>query len=222
MAQEQSNAELPDAASAVERVIHAVREGVHNGSFAPGQRLIEGDFTAALQVSRGPVREAFRRLSAEGVLVEEPYRGMSVRRISAEELRGIYRVREMLEGLAARLAAERVAAGASAADLKRIAAKLNQAIRKKAMQDYIDLNKDLHDAIVEIAQSSTVATLLAQLNFHVIRVRYRNLLNWDNAKSSNQGHAEIVAAIATGDGDAAEEAMRRHIRDSGTRIFADV
>ena len=86
-------------------MIEAITDGVKDGRYAPGQRLVEADLTAELGVSRGPLREALGRLAAEGVLELEPYRGAVVRRLTREDVEDLFSVREVLEGEAARLAA---------------------------------------------------------------------------------------------------------------------
>src|SRR5690606_3964267 len=91
--------------TAVDKVAHAIVEGIKAGIYAPGQRLIEADLTRDLGVSRGPVREATRRLGAEGILDVLPHRGAVVRKLSRRDVAAIYQIRELLEGLAARLSA---------------------------------------------------------------------------------------------------------------------
>ena len=88
---------VPDV-SAVERVIAFIRSGIRDGRFAPGQRLIESELQSSLGVSRGSIREAIRRLAAEHILQVELHKGARVRQLSAEEIKNIYQVREVLEG----------------------------------------------------------------------------------------------------------------------------
>ena len=87
-------------------MIAHIRKSIREGRFAPGQRLIESELQLALGVSRGPIREAIRRLSADNILQIELHKGARVRRLTAAEIKSSYEVREALEGLACRLAAE--------------------------------------------------------------------------------------------------------------------
>lgn len=89
----------------VDRLVDWLRSGILNGRYAPGQRLVEADLTHNFKVSRGPVREAFRRLSAEGLLQMVPHRGALVRKLCYEETVEMFQIRSGLEPLAARLAA---------------------------------------------------------------------------------------------------------------------
>jgi len=207
--------------STVERILLKIRDGIRNGAYAPGQRMVEADFTAELGVSRGPVREAFRRLAAEGLLTEEHHRGMRVRQITLDELKKIYRVREMLEGLAARMAAENVAQGGSAKQLQQIAKQLERAMEDGDMQVYFDLNASLHEEIIRLGQAPILERIMPQLNTHVFRMQFWHLLKTEHAKQSNEGHRAIVHAIVEGDPDEAERQMRAHVRASGERMLAD-
>src|SRR5262245_43090553 len=102
-----SGTDLPDGperGGTVEYILEHLRSGVLQGLYAPGQRLIEADLTQELRVSRGPLREAFRRLSAEGLLEIVPHRGAMVRRLTLREMRELFQIRLGLEMLAARLA----------------------------------------------------------------------------------------------------------------------
>ncbi len=86
-------------------VIQHLRDGIFLGRFAPGQRLITSELMTDIGVSRGSLREAFSRLAADGIVDLVPNRGAVVRRLSRVELINLFRIREVLEGLAARQAA---------------------------------------------------------------------------------------------------------------------
>ena len=94
----------PARGGTVEYVLEHLRNGVIQGRYAPGQRLIEAALTRDLRVSRGPLREAFRRLSAEGLLESVPHRGALVRRLTLREMKELFQIRVQLETLAAQLA----------------------------------------------------------------------------------------------------------------------
>src|SRR5262245_36913428 len=91
---------------AVHRVYQALRDRIVGGEILPGMHLVEGDVTADFGVSRGTVREALRRLSADDLVELIPHRGARVRRLSRRDVEELYVVREAIECVAARLAAE--------------------------------------------------------------------------------------------------------------------
>src|SRR5215475_432564 len=95
----------------VDAVVETIRQGILTGRFAPGQRLIVRDLMQEIAYSRSTLREAFRRLEADKLVTFVPNRGFCVQRLAPDEMRDLYRIREQLEGLAARLAAERIGEG---------------------------------------------------------------------------------------------------------------
>src|SRR5208337_5570820 len=94
----------PAHGATVAFIVERLREDILAGRLAPGSRLVECDLTARFAVSRGPVREALRRLAAEGLIEHWPHRGAVVRRLSGRTIRELFQIRMELEALAARLA----------------------------------------------------------------------------------------------------------------------
>lgn len=201
--------------TAVDKAVASVREKIKDGVYAPGQRLIEADLTQALGISRGPLREAMWRLAGEGLVKVEPNRGVIVRKLNREEVRNIYDIREMLEGLAARLAAENIG---KLRNKSRLQAAKSVAVKAAKGADpvaYMRANEAFHDLIVEISGNAELATLIAQLRLSVFRLQFRRILNPDTMRDSVRDHERITAAIASGKADEAERAMRQHVRHSG-------
>lgn len=206
----------PSAETAVDRVARAIIEGIRAGRYAPGQRLIEADLTRDLSVSRGPVREATRRLAAEGLLETMPHRGVAVRRLSRADVAAVYRVREVLEGLAARLAAERVRAAGP-----RVAASLRGGPACAPGADpaaYPDHNARFHAEIVRLADNPFLEAQIAALRLPLLRLQFRIVLNPETIGISSAGHRAVADAILAGDGTGADRAMRRHVRSSAKAI----
>lgn len=203
-------------ATAVDRVVHLIRQGVKRGRYAPGQRLPEADLTRELQVSRGPLREALSRLAAEGVLEIEPYRGAMVRRLTRADVEDLYQVREVLEGQAAALAARRITDGDRAEQLRQAVADMT-AWRGRNDPDafaYMDSNAAFHDLIINLADNQVLAELTAQLGTNAFRLQLTNVMRANAREVSIREHEEIAAAILAGDARKAETSMRRHVRHS--------
>src|ERR1700716_1155716 len=104
------SAEADQPETVVEHTISALRDAIRDGRVAPGQRLVVADITKMLGVSNGPVREAIRRLTGEGLVEITPHRGASVRKFTPDDVREIFQLREVIEGLAARLSARKMPA----------------------------------------------------------------------------------------------------------------
>jgi DNA-binding GntR family transcriptional regulator len=214
---------VPDV-SAVERVIVFIRNGIRDGRFAPGQRLIEGELQAALGVSRGSIREAIRRLAAEHILQVELHKGARVRQLSADEIRNIYQVREVLEGLASRLAAEN--ARPADANLKALAALEKEFDRDfdGTAQAYLRYNERFHRLILQMAGNAELSRLIGNLEIPSFILLVHVLVSAESIERARAEHRPIVQAILKRDGGKAERAMRTHIRrthDSVLKIAAE-
>jgi DNA-binding GntR family transcriptional regulator len=206
--------------TAVETVISAITEGVKEGRYAPGQRLVEADLTAELGISRGPLREALGRLAAEGVLEIEPYRGAVVRKLGREDVQDLFQVREVLEGEAARLAASRIDEADNRERLEREIALVDGFRARGDTLAYMDENARFHELIVELSGSGLLARLIPQLQVHAFRLLFRRLALEDTAMDNSiREHDEVTNAILAGNAKAAERAMRVHVRRSGEMIL---
>jgi DNA-binding GntR family transcriptional regulator len=206
--------------TAVDSVIEAITEGVKDGRYAPGQRLVEADLTRELGVSRGPLREALGRLAAEGIVVNEPYRGAVVRKLTRADVVDLFQIREVLEGEAARLAALSIDDGDHR---RRVAASLKTLERFKRRPDtyaYMDENTRFHDLVVELSGNQLLARLIGQLQVHAFRLLFRRLVaESDAVGDSIREHEAVARAILAGDGRAAEREMRKHVRRSGRMVL---
>jgi len=210
--------------TAVDAVIEAITDGVKDGRYAPGQRLVEADLTSELGVSRGPLREALGRLAAEGVLEIEPYRGAVVRRLTRDDLEDLFSVREVLEGEAARLAAQHVEERDHRARIEDAMRTAEELRTRGDIATYIDANSRFHELIVEMSGSRLLARLVPSLHVHAFRLLFRQMLmNKAAMEQSIDEHQAVADAILAGDGKLAEKAMRRHVRRSGEQALrADV
>lgn len=202
---------VPDT-SAVERVIAFIRGGIRDGRLAPGQRLIEIELQSALHVSRGSIREAIRRLAAEHILQIELHKGARVRQLSAGEIKNIYQVREVLEGLACRLAAE----NARPADPRLVAlATLEKEFDRTfdgTAQAYLRYNARFHHLILQLAENAELSRLIGNLEIPSFILLAHVLINAESIKRARAEHRPIMQAIVKRDGARAERTMRTHIR----------
>lgn len=210
----------PASGTAVDRAAEAIARGVASGRFAPGQRLIEADLTRSLQVSRSSLREATRRLAAEGVLELEPHRGARVRQLSRREVADLYRVREALEALAARLAAEHIAAGGSDAVMRRWLADIdaNPTGVGQSADVYMATNNRFHDELVQVAANEVLARQIASLRMPSVRLQFSLLLTPEHVTQSIAQHRHVVLAVLAGDPARAEQAMRDHLLKSADMV----
>ncbi|GAA1022386.1 GntR family transcriptional regulator [Acrocarpospora pleiomorpha] len=194
------------------RVLDHLRQGIKDGLFSPGQRLIEADLTREFAVSRGTVREALGRLEAEGLVEITPHRGASVRQMTRRDVAELFRAREILEGGAARLAAEQITDSPLRSSLEQELVEQRRWTEATDISGYTEANAHFHDLIIEIADNQLVAGLINQLQTHTWRILFLGFVSIDGVRTSARQHIQIAEAILANDPASAEALMRQHIR----------
>ena len=197
--------------SAVEQVVNALFHGLMNNRFAPGQRLIEADLTAEFGVSRGTLRDAFRRLAADGLVEIVPNRGAIVRRLSARDMTELFQIRTELEGLAARLAASRMGDAAVRERFEAAIAPIWGDAPRLHITRYIDENARFHEAILEASGNRHLATVSRQFQLPVIMGQVGGLLTPETIGQSVAEHRDLARAILEGNAELAERGMKDHL-----------
>ena len=187
------------------------------GELAPGAKLNEAELAAAMGISRGPVREAFRALGQAGLVQTEKNRGVFVRQVSLEEASEIYEVRAALEAQIGRLAAAR-ARPAQVERLRAIVKRMRAAGRDP--DAYFPLNIEFHEALAEAAANRALAAhyrrVVNELNLYRREAIRRNL---EVIPVSTKEHGAIVDAVAKGDAAAAERLLYEHVISSRSRLL---
>jgi DNA-binding GntR family transcriptional regulator len=203
------------AESATAPLLHRLREAIISGRFAPGTPLSEVTLAEAYAVSRTPVREALKQLQVEGLVEIRPRVGTFVRVPSRRELVELFELKEMLEGMAARLLAAR---GATEV-LDRIEDNLERSDRAVARGDaeaYAALVHDFHELVVTGADNTRLLahyrTLMNQLAYH--RLVSASLSRPGRLGASSAEHRRVLELVREKDGFGAEFAMRDHVRSS--------
>jgi DNA-binding GntR family transcriptional regulator len=188
-------------------VYQQLREAIVDGTLA-GAPLTELSLAAKYKVSRTPVREALRRLEQDG-LVERGARGMQVRARSPEEILEIYEVRIILEGAAARAAAER------RTDLDLMRVEQIHASMKAASRDdperLATANRQFHEVIWAMSHNATLIDLLMRLHAHLIRYRETTLTYEDRWDEVLAEHQNLIEAIRAGDREKAGRIAEEHM-----------
>jgi DNA-binding GntR family transcriptional regulator len=188
----------------------ALREAIVRGDIAPDARLVESDLSTTFDMSRGAVRTALIRLEQDGLVVREPHRGARVRRVSDDEAVEILQARAVLEGLAARHAAERIDA-AGVARLQACLARQGELLQDGDLLGASEANADLHATLLALSGQATAVRLIHSLNARTVRYQYRTILIPGRPAASVAEHAAIIEAVSAGDSNEAELAMRTHL-----------
>ncbi len=193
---------------------------IRDGQFAPGERLVESRLAGALGISRGTLREAFRHMSAEGLVELMPNCGAQVRRLTLVEVIELFDIRRELEALAAGRAAARMVEN-------RVRDKFEQACRpiwcdapRISATDYVVENQHFHSAIYAAAGNRQLKKLNETLQLSLIMVQTRQALTKEVLAASVAEHRVIATAIRDGDGAAAGLGMRNHLRRAAEFVRA--
>ena len=187
-----------------------LREAIVSGELLPDQRLVEAELGEAFGLGRAAVRTALVRLEQDRLVSREPHRGAKVRRVSVEEAVEILEARAALESLAVRHAAER-ASEADVAELRAILAEMRRLLDEGDLQGVSEANGRLHRRLLDASGHATARRLCATLASQTVRFQFRTILAPGRPARSLEEHTAIVDAVAAGDPDAAERAMRTHL-----------
>ena len=202
------------AQSLVDVVTQRLEAAIISGALEPGSRLSEQALALSLGVSRGPLREAIRRLEGRGLLERTPNIGVRVAALSLQDLNEVLQIREVLEGTAAALAAVNM----SDADIAALGRLLEAHGKQKSVAEgtgYYQESKDFdfHFRIVTASGNQRLIQMLLGDLYYLLRVyRYKSSTKPGRALEALQEHKAIVAALKSRDPAKAEEAMRDHLR----------
>src|SRR5262245_5229526 len=197
-------------------VYESLRDAISDGRIATGERVREEEIARNLGVSRTPVREALQRLQQRGLLVVGAGRGLVVAQLSQHQVMQLYAMREILEGSAARFAAQH-ATETDIAILYRLQRELANAERDAML--LVMLNRRFHQAIYEAAHNQYLLQTLNLLHDSLALLHNTTFRMPNRRSESDEEHRRIVAAIEKRDPERAEQAARDHIRQAQRTRF---
>ena len=203
----------------VDDVIGRLRGAILAGRIVPGQRLIANDLTEQLGVSRGSIREAFQRLAADGLLDIIPNRGAVVRRLSRDHVRELFQIRVNLEGLGARLAAEQIGQSDHRQQFLSVWDEVKPDGSERSWALFMQQNRIYHRTIVSIGENKQLTELIDNLQLPIVMFQVGQAMRPENSERSHRDHVLIADAILSGDPDAAENAMRKHLQGTAEWIL---
>lgn len=195
--------------STPDRAVEAISRAIQVGKFVPGQRLVEAELMRELGISRNPLREALKRLSADGLVSLTPYQGASVRMVSRVEAIELTQVLQVTTGLAARLAAEKINTRGNKTKLKLAAKGL---LSFRAVENSIDFVKErekFYEALLEISGSNELRKIVQGVRTHLLRVQMISHLSADALKRQFDMYQKVIDYILSGNGPKAEAAMHK-------------
>jgi DNA-binding GntR family transcriptional regulator len=204
------------ARSLVDVLAERIEAAIISGDLQPGSKIREQTLAASLGVSRGPLREAIRRLEGRKLLQRTPNIGVRVAAMSPSDLYEVLQLREVLEGLACSLAATNM----TDEELEALSELLDQHQQQRSVQEgtgYYQESKDFdfHFRIVKGSRNVRLIQMLCEDLYYLLRVyRYKSSTKPGRAKQALKEHKDIVAALMRRDPEDAERKMRLHISNA--------
>lgn len=194
------------------RVYARLKRRIINGKLPLGAKLTEDRLAAELGVSRTPIREALNRLAQDGLVTIIPYRGAFVTTLSEENVRDLFEIREGLEGMAARLAVERM----TAETLARLRWHLEEgmaASRRNGYVEYSHADREFHETLAQASGNRQLAQALQALADRIHLFRRRSVTLPGRAEKSFREHMKVIQALTRRNPDLAEARIRKHIQN---------
>ncbi|WP_295475067.1 GntR family transcriptional regulator [uncultured Pseudomonas sp.] len=211
---------MQDAETLAENVFRRIQAAIVKGEIAPGSKISEPELARTYGISRGPLREAIHRLEGQRLVVRIPHVGARVVSLDPAQMIELYEIRESLEGLACRLAAERM----SQAQIDELRQVLDTHERDEAFQAGVGYYQqegdfDFHYRIIQGSGNQALYRMLCGELYQLVRMyRIQFSTTPNRPRQAFAEHHRILDAIADRDGELAELLMRRHIGASRRNI----
>ena len=194
-------------------VFNTLRRAILRGELKPGERLMEIQLANKLGVSRTPIREAIRKLELEGLVHIIPNKGAFVEGVTLQDVKDIYEIRTLLEGLCARWAAERITQE-QLEELEEIVFLSDFHYSKENWDQILELDNRFHEMVYEACASKELTRVLRDYHHYLQRIRRITLEEKARAHASINEHRAIAEALKARDARTAEECARLHIRNT--------
>lgn len=211
-------AQTPPVAPSEERVsssdyiVHAIKEQLYDGRFAPGQQLTESELTRRFGVGRSSVREALKRLAAEGVVTISLHRGARIRSLTRKDVQDGLKVTEALAALAARTAAERSHSPAEIKALRAALKALPSGGSSGLSPGASDVGRRFYEQLARMSGNEALERVFLAAQSDMIRLQFRPAYGPEVEHQRLAAYAGIIEAILANDPAKAERTLRQHLR----------
>ena len=190
-----------------EKILETIRDAILKGSLKPGERVSEPELAERFGISRTPIREAFRQLESEGYLLVIPRKGAVVASLSARDIEEFYAIKIILEGFAARMAAEKL----TEKDLERLEAineRLAQIAKEGDVKTFFRVHNEFHELFIKAAGNDKLFDMINQLVMKFKRLRLASLSQPGRMEISVEEHRNMIQAFRDHDGERADSLVR--------------
>lgn len=195
------------------KVFHSIREDILSGKYQANEELKEKTIGEDMGVSRTPVREALRQLELEGLVYIIPNKGAFVEGVTLKDIKDIYEIRTLLEGLCAKWAASNITKE-QLEELEETVFLSEFHFSKENWDQMLELDNRFHELVYEACGSKELTRVLSDYHHYLQRIRKITLGQKERARASIDEHRQIAEALRRRDAAAAEESARLHIRNT--------
>lgn len=190
-----------------EKILETIRDAILKGSMKPGERVSEPDLAERFGISRTPIREAFRQLESEGYLQVIPRKGAVVASLSERDVEEFYAIKIILEGFAARMAAEKL----TEKDIERLESinnRLQQIAKDGDVKSFFRVHNEFHEVFIKAAGNEKLHEMINQLVMKFKRLRLASLSVPGRMEISMEDHRDMIQAFRDHDGERADSLVR--------------
>ncbi|MDI6601951.1 MAG: GntR family transcriptional regulator [Thermoanaerobacteraceae bacterium] len=202
-----------DDSSISDKVFDLLKNAILSGELKPGERLIERKLSEKLGISRTPVREAIQKLKSQGLAVQLPRKGAVVSMVTPKEVIDVFNIREVLEGLAARLAAEN-ANKRQINQLNRVLNEMEECMALNNEEELENLHIKFHEAIYKVAGNEKLYQMLINLQEYIRTYTHVGYSFHGRREEATMEHRQIVREIESHNANRAEYYAKKHIGNS--------
>lgn len=201
-----------------EKIFEVIKERILMGVVKPGDPLIEVKLAEELGVSRTPIREALRQLELEGLVYSIPHKGAFVAGVSTQDIEDIYTIRMLLDGLAARWAAQKITKEEED-ELTEIITLMELYTKKRDIPKVMKTDSNFHQLIYKASKSKPLEHVLSTFHSYVLRARTTSFETPGRLDEALKEHKLIYEAIMQKDADKAEEYTRLHVMNAAKNLL---
>ncbi len=202
-----------------EKILETIRDAILKGTLKPGERVSEPELAERFGISRTPIREAFRQLESEGYLKVIPRKGAVVASLSERDVEEFYTIKIILEGFAARMAAEKL----TEKDIERLEAinnRLAEIAKQGDVKNFFRVHNEFHEMFIKAAGNERLSEMINQLVMKFKRLRLASLSQPGRMEISVEQHRNMIQAFKKHDGDRADNLVR-HAATIGAEVLIE-
>lgn len=198
--------------SASQKAYQQIRDDIFSGVLSQGHPVVEERYSELLNISRTPVREAIRRIEAEGLIKTIPRKGSYVRSFEKNEIRELYELSESIDGMAAFLVTQN-ASDEEKNTLRESCESMQKSFEIEDTKEWLKADSDFHRYLREFSKNKQLIDISTRLNEQIMLIRFFTMEHAVvDKKKSTRDHEEVCRAILEGDANKARELMQNHLR----------